>query len=46
LTLETDGPVVRLVRDGDTVFYVQAPTLADAEAVIAALSATAQEAAA
>jgi hypothetical protein len=46
LMLETDGPVVRLVRDGDTVFYVQAPTLADAEAVIAALSATAQVAAA
>ena len=45
LTLETDGPVVRLVRDGDTVSYVQAPTAAEADDIITALAAAVEAAA-
>lgn len=44
LTLETDGPVVRLVRAGDAVFYVQAPTVALADQIIAAMIAADEEA--
>ena len=38
LTLETDEGVVRLVRDGVTVSYVHAPTVAEADQVIAGLA--------
>jgi hypothetical protein len=45
LTLETDEAVVRLVRDGDVVSYVQAPTAAEADQIIAGMAAALEEAA-
>jgi hypothetical protein len=44
LTLETDGPVVRLVRVGDAVFYAQAPGVAEADQIIDAMIAADEEA--